>query len=189
MLYLIGFVLFSCVQSNKQRVIQVVESMMGRTIVMPQDMYLYTQAKDSVMCLNTSKEHIFVYFSSDYCPECNVWKIQEWRDFESQLDEIQIVYIISSKKEAVHDIKEELDMIETSNLLIYIDLNNHFTEKNSFIYSNPVCHVFWTDSDNRIKLVGDPFYSPQMHDMYMNYYDSLARRLEREKQRRVGGER
>lgn len=174
--YGICIVLSSCIQNNKQRVVHAVEAMLGRHIIMPNDMCQFSQKGDSVVYMNSSQDHIFIYFSSDYCPECNVWRIQEWRNIESQFDRVQFVYIISTDKTNLHEIKEELDVIDTSKSLIYLDINNSFENMNPFINGNPIYHVFWTDSDNKIKIVGDPFYSQQMYDMYKKYYKSMKLR-------------
>ena len=90
--YGICIVLSSCIQNNKQRVVHAVEAMLGRHIIMPNDMCQFSQKGDSVVYMNSSQDHIFIYFSSDYCPECNVWRIQEWRNIESQFDRVQFVY-------------------------------------------------------------------------------------------------
>lgn len=109
---------------------------------------------------------MFIYFSQKACTTCNINKLYDWDPIEKELEEYQFIYILSIVEEHYDEVMEYLNRQKFKNKTILIDNNSFFKNRNPFIVNNHLLHVFGTDKNNIIKVVGDPLYNIKTKNMY-----------------------
>jgi len=119
-------------------------------------------------------KHISVIYLKDGCHYCYP-KFVEWHhkmDSIGTPDDYTVLFVIKGKK--IEDFLEkvpEIDLIE-NHYPVIIDTDSRFIKNNVDIpISFLNCSVL-IDDENKIKLIGEPFITPQMTDLFLKMCES-----------------
>ena len=166
-----SLLLFSCGRNKK--LTELVREMQNKEIYLPATIRPYHHTgKDTVDWTHSANNRIVVYFSSDMCTVCNINKLHEWDKIKKRYANWSIVYVLSYQEKIEEDIIESITNNNVNDMVIYLDKHDSFRKANPFIPDYPLLHVFLIDSNNRIKIVGDPLFNNRILQLYDEYYAS-----------------
>lgn len=165
--------LFSCDRNKK--LTEMVQAMQNKEISLPATIRPYQHTdRDTIDWTQSTNNRIVVYFSSDMCTVCNINKLHEWDKIKKRYENWDIVYVLSYQEKKEEDIIEAITNNNVNDMIIYLDKNDLFRKANPFIPDYPLLHVFLIDSNNRIKIVGDPLYNNKVLQLYDDCYISCT---------------
>lgn len=105
---------------------------------------------------------IIRHVDSTDCTICDLL-LPQWNEFYEQLDSIPIFFFIhiNQYKEISHRIK-----LENNNMNIYFDIKDSLNLLNKFPDDKRL-QTFLVDSNNRIKIIGDPILNREIRKLYL----------------------
>ncbi|MCQ2238974.1 MAG: DUF1573 domain-containing protein [Bacteroidaceae bacterium] len=170
-IYLVSFLLlFSCQESEENKLSRFVKEWEGKEIVFPQDCSF--SGLDGKECpsppLDTPFKIVY-YVDSLGCMSCKL-KLEEWKRFIHEVDSLSDEKVSSffyfHPKE--NDLKE-VEILMKSNAFDYpvcIDRADRFNAANRFP-ENDSFHVFLLDEQNKVRVIGNPVLNPTLKELYL----------------------
>ena len=165
---------------NKTNYETVVSRMYDQEVKIPSGLYYfdngdlkqYTVNMDSI-----NEPKIIVWLDSLGCSPCKLRSLFDKEEDYHYLKDtlgISIPYIVIVSPPLSEVINTVTYIWESDfDYPILLDFKYAFSELNSFIPSDHVCHYFLVDKDNSIKVVGPPFFNSKMLDLYTNTINQL----------------
>lgn len=160
--------IFSC---SKLKTSKTVKFMLGKTIVLPN--MDCVNSNDSLTYSNymTSSLKIIIWIDSTECSLCRFERMEDYSFIYSYCNDslpmgmVNVLTIFSPSKLQLDQFRELLDT-HNSIYPIFIDVNNSFVKMNPFIPAEPKYHGFLINEDNKIEVLGMPFYNDEIWNLY-----------------------
>ena len=143
--------------------------MMSQKVHIPYDSMIYVSFKGELdkrmyqKNIQTCKYKYVMYVSKERCSACIIDKLSLWNEMLelSRQEKLQIIFIIASSKDNVDEVRQSFygSGLEYS---IMIDTCDAFMRCNPYIPPNIFFHTFLMDSQDSIKLVGDPIHNKKI---------------------------
>jgi len=163
--------LLSCGNSNKKKASDV-QSFIGKTIRIPDDLICRSAGRDTTLSLNKDNPYrLLVYFSTTSCSSCNMKSLLDWKQFMRLCDSVfpperlKFVYVFNIHQRAT-DMDYDLKSYKFD-VPVYYDKKGNFEKVNN-LPTNNLFHTMLLDKDNRVLIVGSPFHSKKMVELYKN---------------------
>ena len=117
------------------------------------------------------KYNLIVYYDSLNCMSCMSGKLHQWdyliKDINLQKMEVKILFIFEPKITEYESIINTL-ISERFSYPVFVDNLHSFSNKNKFIPSQSLYHIFLVDRHSNIVLVGDPRKSDKIYELFYN---------------------
>ena len=161
--------LFSCKETDKERITRLMLEWQGREVQFPSKMTFTKLGLDTVdYKIPESEYKILVYVDSLGCTSCKL-QLGKWKEFIAKLDSttggaVPVLFFFQSKN------LQEINHIIRNNrfdLPVCIDSNGEFNNLNNFS-NDPLCQTFLLDKDNRVKVIGNPIHNLNVKDLYLS---------------------
>lgn len=162
--------IFLCSCQNRDTMKICISEMMSEKVHIPYDSMIYVSFKEETDKLTYLKNvqrckyKYIMYVSKERCSTCIMDKLALWNEMLglSKQNKLQIIFIISSDKEKIEDVRNSFYKSGLE-YPIMIDTCNIFTRHNPHIPQNHVYHTLLLNSNDSIKLVGDPIHNEKIH--------------------------
>lgn len=146
-----------------------ITDMMSKKVHIPYDSMIYVSFKDELdksiyqKNIQTCKYKYVMYVSKERCSTCIIDKLSLWNEMLelSRQKKLQVIFIIASSKDKIDEVRQSFyeSGVEYS---IMIDTCDAFMKYNPYIPQNSLFHTFLIDSQDSIKLVGDPIHNKKI---------------------------
>lgn len=161
------FLLGGC-KSSQDEIKYNIESMMAKPVTIPyRKMLLWT--KDSIQSKNPDTREMFklvVYMDSAHCTECTLKRMHLWEDFyniERKYEgRFKVVFIVQASNKSDANVIASAFRHYDIKYPMYIDSTNIFSSLNPHIPSEDMYHVFLTDKNDSVVLVGNPQFNEKI---------------------------
>ena len=166
-IFLLGIILFctSCVDKEKQEVVKLVKEWSGKEIKFPAKIDFINSSGQSVdFDFATATHKVLVYVDSLGCTSCKL-KLGQWKNLIDSLDKLAVPVLFIFQSKDTKSIKHV--MLESSFEYPYFqDIEGVLNELNQFSEDSRF-QTFLLDSDNRVKLIGNPANNEEMRRLYL----------------------
>ena len=162
--FIIGMLLVSCKETDKDRINRLIGEWDGREIVYPDNMHFTILGKDTNY-LPKSEYTIVSYADSIGCLSCKL-QLRQWKSLITELDSMQnisVLFFLHSKD------KREMDyVLKRDNFThpICIDEKDAFNKLNHFP-EDMAFQTFLLDKDNKVVAIGNPVHNPKVKELYL----------------------
>lgn len=168
--YLLFLYIFLCSCQNRDTMKICISEMMSKKVHIPHDSMIYVSFKEETdkvtywKNVQRCKYKYIMYVSKERCSTCMIDKLALWNEMLGlrKQNKLQIIFIISSNKEKVEDVRTSFYKSGVE-YPIMIDTCNIFARHNPHIPKNHIYHTFLLNSNDSIKLVGDPIHNEKIH--------------------------
>lgn len=156
------FLLFACQSKDKSRVTELIKEWGEKEILFPKEMNMVQVGESIRSTLSLEDYKIIVYVDTNGCFTCKL-HLMEWEDFIHELDSVPALFYFAPRS------TEEVKGILKENLFYYpvcidekdsLNILNHFPKDERF-------HTFLLDSNNRVKVIGNPVHNPKIKELYL----------------------
>lgn len=149
----------------------IVKVNLGRKLVIPKDLQLYTpfsqNSTDSAKIANSSlKLYSYVNTSCSTCLD----EIKEWNSFALKLKKYKTPIILVCKTRDNFELLKylcETKKIKTFDYPFFLDIKEHYINKNPFMNASSDFETVLTDRNNSILLIGNPLHSEIIKQLYL----------------------
>ncbi|WP_417941939.1 hypothetical protein [Flavobacterium sp. RS13.1] len=150
----------------------IVKVNLGRKLVIPKDLQLYTpfsqNSTDSAKIANSSlKLYSYVNTSCSTCLD----EIKEWNSFALKLKKYKTPIILVCKTRDNFELLKylcETKKIKTFDYPFFLDIKEHYINKNPFMNASSDFETVLTDRNNSILLIGNPLHSEIIKQLYLS---------------------
>lgn len=146
----------SCQKNSRYEATQIIKEWQNKVIN-------FTEEAQSYLISDSSSYKILVYVDSSGCSSCKL-QLNKWKEF---IDEIKpkpnFLFCIHSKDE------KEINFIRRRYQFffpIYQDINDTLNKLNHFPKDERF-HTFLLDSNNRVRVIGNPVHNPKIKELYL----------------------
>lgn len=159
------FSLFSCKETTKDDISNLVKEWNNKKIVYPNIMHFTVLGVDTNF-LSKSEYRIITYVDSVGCTSCKL-RLEQWKKFINQLDTIgnvPVLFFLYPKN------KNELTYILKRDNFIHpvcIDEKDSLNKLNHFPL-DMMFQTFLLDNDNKVIAIGNPVHNSKVRELYMN---------------------
>ena len=172
--------LFACKRDRtKDHIMQAVAEWTGKQILFPEGIPCQFLGADTV-CINPNNPtpyKILLYVDSTGCSGCRL-KLLEWKQLISEADalfpgETDFLIFYQPKQ---RDVKELSLLLRQADFQypVFWDIENKIDKANRFS-SDPSFQCFLLDQDNKVVLIGNPTFSPQIWELYKQQISGVKR--------------
>lgn len=167
-LLLLTFSLYSCKETEKQKITRLVNEWEGKEIVFPKNIVFTVFGKDTTdYVIPDAKYKIVTYVDSIGCTSCKL-QLAGWKDFIHYTDSITnktvpflFFFQPKDKKEICYFLKRD-----NFDMPVCIDQQDELNRLNKFTHETAF-HTFLLDKNNHVKAIGNPAYNPKVKELYM----------------------
>ena len=157
--------LFSCKETDKERINRLVSEWSGKEIVYPNDMQ-FTSLGNDTNYLFKNEYTVMTYVDSIGCTSCKL-KLPQWKEFINELDSIgntSVLFFLypKNKKELTYLLKRDRFAHP-----VCIDENDSFNKLNHFP-SDMMFQTFLLDKENKVVAIGNPIQNPKVKELYLH---------------------
>ena len=170
----IVILLYSCGHSGEHKVLS---NIVGNTILLPCNNMLCAVngriiESDSLYTPKPELIKFVIYFSETDCTSCAIKNLNIWQDIVNDLKNrgVDFIFIFANTyntEEVLIESKLNLDHH------IYLDQYNMFNKQNYTLLNSSKYNVFLLDRNNKIILLGNPIYNPDLKSLYMNTINNM----------------
>jgi hypothetical protein len=122
---------------------------------------------------------VVAYIDSSLCTPCFMNYLDFASDFIEKYGSDNIVYMCIIQPRNISDLQDKMAQMSLKGVEVILDKDEKYKKRNSIDQYASLITVFLLDSDNRIKLVGDPLRSKKINDLYdckvIEFIDELER--------------
>lgn len=156
--------LFSCKETDKDRINRLVSEWSGKEIVFPNDME-FTSLGNDTNYLFKNEYTVMTYVDSMGCTGCKL-KLPQWKELINELDSIgntSVLFFLYPKNE-----KELTYLLKRDRFThpVCIDENDSFNKLNHFP-SDMMFQTFLLDKENKVVAIGNPIQNPRVKEVYL----------------------
>ena len=158
------FFLLECKNPSPEKTLKsVIETNLGRTIVLPENLHAYSIADSILLKQSEIRFKLITYIDGD-CSVC-IAELYKWKEFLKinfdNLENVQVMFIINSLNYPYFEYNvEKLDL----HLPFYYDsINSYITNNNIEDYE---LYTLLLNKENEITLIGSPIDNPSMQGLY-----------------------
>jgi len=171
LLYIVfALILFSCNESNLQRIERLTQAWTGKTVYYPVDTVFESFDMDSVRkySLKRTDYTVVSYIDSTSCTRSNL-KLEKWKEFLSCLKpygngKATCLFFFHPENKG-----QIVNLLKASrfNYPVCIDEDDIFNKLNHFP-SDSIFKTFILDKDNKIVAMGNPVDDLKIKELYLN---------------------
>lgn len=156
--------LFSCKETDKDRINRLVSEWSGKEIVFPNDME-FTSLGNDTNYLFKNEYTVMTYVDSIGCTGCKL-KLPQWKELINELDSIgntSVLFFLFPKNE-----KELTYLLKRDRFThpVCIDETDSFNKLNHFP-SDMMFQTFLLDKENKVVAIGNPIQNPKVKELYL----------------------
>lgn len=162
--------LFSCQESDKQRLTRLVQEWDGKEVVFPERSVFTVQGRDTVdFRWEASPYRIVTYVDSIGCASCKL-QLPKWKQLIAETDSLfgkgKLAYVFFFHPK---DLRELIYLTRRDAFTypVCFDREDAFNRLNRFP-SEMSLQTFLLDRDNRVVAVGNPVHNPKVKELYLN---------------------
>ena len=167
---LTAFLLLSCQESGKQRLIRLVQEWDGKEVAFPARSVFTVQGRDTVeFRWEASPYRIVTYVDSIGCASCKL-QLSKWKQLIAETDSLfgkgRLSYVFYFHPK---DLRELIYLTRRDAFTypVCFDREDAFNRLNRFP-SEMSLQTFLLDKDNRVVAVGNPVHNPKVKELYLN---------------------
>lgn len=162
--FLIGFLLFSCKEAEKDRIKRLVQEWEGKEIIYP-DNVRFTVLGNDTNLLFKNEYTIVTYVDSIGCTSCKL-QLARWKRLITQLDSMKntsFLFFLHPKNE-----KEMTYVLKRDNFThpVCLDEEDAFNKLNKFP-TDMTFQTFLLDKDNKVVAIGNPIHNSKVKELYL----------------------
>lgn len=159
--------MFSCAETEKDKVTRLVREMDGKQIVFPDDIIYTVYGTDTVNYVVPEQEYTIVsYIDSIGCTSCKL-QLHRWKEFINEMDSLsgnlvsfRFIFHPKDKKELNYLFKRD-----KFDVPVWIDQEDSFNKMNK-LPENDTFHTFLLDDNSKIIAIGNPVNNPKIKELY-----------------------
>lgn len=170
-IFLILFLFFftSCTNTKKEQMSSLIQEWNGKTIQFPKHL-VFTRFATDTIDYNIAKSNykIVVYVDTVGCISCKL-QLPRWKNFITQIDSIcneNISFLFFFQPGSTKELRNILYR-DDFDFPICVDVNEEFNKLNN-IPNEMMFQTFLIDSDNKVKLIGNPIHNVSVRELYLN---------------------
>ena len=167
LLFLAG-VLFSCQESEKERISRLVKEWDGKEIVFPDRPVFTIQGRDTVSCPSGNSPYkVLTYIDSLGCASCKL-QLPRWKELMAEVDSVvsgRVPFLFYFHPK---DMKEMRYITRRDGFTypVCFDESDELNRLNRFP-SEMAFQTFLLDADNRVVALGNPVHNPEVKSLYL----------------------
>lgn len=173
--FFFSLALFSCVESDKDRILRQVAEWEGREIVFPARPVFTVQGRDTVACPSGSSSYrILTYVDSVGCTSCKL-QLPKWKELMAEVDSatggsVPFLFYFHPK-----DLKELRYLTRRDGFTypVCFDEKDELNRLNGFP-ADMTFQTFLLDADNRVAAIGNPVHNPDVKRLYLRILTGRA---------------
>lgn len=172
------FLLLSCT-SKKSDLERIVSEWQGKEILIPEQL---TDVLERDNMLFSSPDYtILTFLDTTGCTRCKM-KLDLWEKYLNGLDSVSEYNINFVMVVAPKDIKDLQQIVRESSFTrnVFVDEENTLNDRNHFP-ADILLSSFLLDSKNRVVIIGNPIYNPNIGDLYMSVLSDSANNYNKKK--------
>ena len=179
LLLLVFLSLSACKDKERENVLRLVQEWEGKEIKFPIHSVFTIQGRDTVdFDYQDADYKIVTYVDSIGCTSCK-FQLHRWKELIMESDSItnrKISFLFFSH---LKDIKElcYLTQRDTFTYPICFDEKDEFNALNRFP-SDMTFQTFLLDRDNKVMVIGNPVFDPQIKELYLNKLTGKENKVE-----------
>ena len=151
------------------------EQWINKEIIFPATLKATYYGRDTVATNYLNKKHkIVIHVDSSGCSECKLglykWQkfMNEYEQYENKLEFIFVAHVVNFRQMAIICRQNKFKHI------LYYDIKGEMNKINNFI-ENPIFRCFLVDENNKIILIGNPFYNKEIMKIYKEKLDAITK--------------
>lgn len=172
-LFILGLllpVLFSCQESDKQRLTRLVQEWDGKEVVFPDRSVFTVQGRDTVaFSWADSPYRIVTYVDSIGCASCKL-QLPKWKQLIAETDSLfgkgRLAYVFYFHPKDLRELVY-LTRRDAFTYPVCFDREDVFNRLNRFP-SEMSLQTFLLDKANRVVAIGNPVHNPKVKELYLN---------------------
>lgn len=162
-------ILFGCKPSSKKNISNIVSIWQDKEIIFPEKVSFTTYGVNTTpVRINDNDYKILCYIDTLGCTSCKL-QLFKWKEFIHEIDSIEgegrvsFLFFFNSKdyKEISYFLKRD-----EFNIPVCFDKNDSLNKLNHFP-TDMMFQTFLLDSNNRVKIVGNPILNTQIKKLYL----------------------
>jgi len=169
LLILLCLLSFSCQNSKKKEITQLVKNWQGKEIIFPQETIFTRHITDTVSSAMPETDYKVLFFVDSLgCINCKL-KLSEWKKFITEAEAISsgsISFLFFFQTKDLQLIDHLLNEARFDHP-ICIDTNDQLNKLNKFP-SDITFQTFLLDTDNKVKIIGNPVLNPAVKKLYLS---------------------
>ena len=159
---------YSCQDTGKARILHLVKRWDGKEILFPSNPVFTRYATDTVPYRIPKTDYkVVVFVDSVGCISCKL-QLPKWKEFMHEVDSLSdgnvpFVFFFQTK-----DVRELRYILRRDNFShpVCIDTEDSFYKLNRFP-GEMMFQTFLVDSENRVKVIGNPIHNLSVKDLYL----------------------
>lgn len=163
-IFLIGLLLFSCKETEKDRIMRLVQEWEGKEIMYPDNVRFTVFGNDTDM-VKKNKYTIVTYVDSIGCTSCKL-QLTRWKRLIAQLDSMNntsFLFFLHPKNK-----KEMTYVLKRDNFThpVCLDEEDAFNKLNKFP-TDMTFQTFLLDTNNKVVAIGNPLQNTKVKELYL----------------------
>lgn len=166
LLMIVTLSMLCCCNSKRAEQMSVVSSLMGREIVMPENLTIHILNDTIDFSLGDADYTIVAYIDSAGCTPCRM-KLKDWDKLINQLKtipEVDLAFVMVINSSDTTKLNHIIKRNEFLHPICY-DPGRYFAIRNQ-LPETDAHHTFLLDANNEIVLVGNPAINPKIRELY-----------------------
>lgn len=170
---IITFLISSCKEKpQNEKIAAELKSFYGKHIVFTDNLKSVFDETSYFKDLNWSRNYkIISYIDSTDCTPCSLEPLSLWKNFTSELTELDTELIVILKSDKINDIHEILTRYGI-HFPVFADKESTFKQINH-LPSNHLLHTFLLDKHNQVVLAGSPIQNEKSWQLYKKVIHQL----------------
>jgi len=168
LLIILSLLSFSCQNSKKKEITQLVKNWQGKEIIFPKETIFTQHITDTVSSVMPETDYKVLFFVDSLgCINCKL-KLADWKKFIIEAEGISsgsISFLFFFQTKDLQLIDHLLNEARFDHS-ICIDTNDQLNRLNKFP-SDITFQTFLLDKDNKVKIIGNPVLNPAVKNLYL----------------------
>ena len=161
-------ILFSCQKTEHKRILDIVKEWDGQEITFPTHSIFTIKGTDTVSYkIPKSNYKVVVFVDSVGCISCKL-QLPKWKEFMHEVDSLSdgnVPFVFFFQTKNVRELRYILRRDNFSHP-VCIDTEDSFYKLNRFP-GEMMFQTFLVDSENRVKVIGNPIHNLSVKDLYL----------------------
>lgn len=144
----------------------ILKQWLDKEIIFPPTLKAKVYGKDTIATNYLNKKYkILIHVDSSGCSECKLglykWSklIEEYKQYKNNIEFIFVVHVLNHRQMTIICRQNQFKHI------LYYDINGQMNKINNFL-ENPMYRCFLLNENNKVILIGNPFYSEKLMSLY-----------------------
>lgn len=161
---ILGFMLVSCRNAEKEHINHLVNEWSGKEIVYPDSMSFVSLGRDTCYMLPKKEYTIVTYVDSIGCTSCKL-RLSQWKSLIAKFESVNntsVILILHPK-----DKKEMVYILRRDNFThpVCMDERDVFNKLNK-LPKEEMFQTFLLNANNKVVAIGNPVHNPKIEELY-----------------------